>query len=472
MTMAQPTAPKSPFAFLQRGNTALILTIAYVIFTSYMVTQNPRSLLWRMLFMASILFIFRLPNRFAVKALLTLTIVFFIVPILGALNPFLLELGFQVAIMAALASGLNVVVGFAGLLDLGYVAFYAVGAYSWAIFGSQQLWLLNSQPGTAPQLDGFPIGPEFFWLFIFLGVGMAAFFGIILGLPVLRLRGDYLAIVTLGFGEVIRVLANNMDKPINLTNGPQGITPIQRPPLPVFLTSGPIYDFLSGVAGKPLNTGELYNLFFYLVALLVLVVVIIVVSRMENSRVGRAWTAIREDEVAALAMGIPLTRTKLTAFASGAAFAGAMGVIFAANRTFVSPETFSLTQSIMILVMVILGGLGSIPGVILGASLVTLLNIDILQYLSLELSRLRQGAGVIPILNMPWADLPGQFDPARYQKLVFGVILVVMMIFRPAGILPSKRRAMELQEADAEEETPDYMDETRRTEAPLPYEQE
>jgi branched-chain amino acid transport system permease protein len=457
---------------LQRGNTALILTIVYIIFTSYMVTQNPRSLLWRMLFMASILFIFRLPNRFAAKAILALIVVFIIVPILGAINPFLLELGFQVAIMAALASGLNVVVGFAGLLDLGYVAFYAIGAYSWAIFGSQQLWLLTSQPGTAPQLQGFPLGPELFWLFVFLGVGMAALFGIVLGLPVLRLRGDYLAIVTLGFGEVIRVLANNLDKPINLTNGPQGITPIQRPPLPGFLTAGPLYDFLSGIAGKPLNDGELYNLFFYLIALFVLVVVIIVVSRMENSRVGRAWTAIREDEVAALAMGIPLTRTKLTAFASGAAFAGAMGVIFAANRTFVSPETFSLTQSIMILVMVILGGLGSIPGVVLGAALVTLLNIDILQYLSLELSRLRQGVGVIPILNMPWADLPSQLDPARYQKLVFGIILVVMMIFRPAGILPSKRRAMELQEADAEEETPDYMDETRRTEAPLPYEQE
>jgi branched-chain amino acid transport system permease protein len=457
---------------LQRGNTALILTIVYIIFTSYMVTQNPRSLLWRMLFMASILFIFRLPNRFAAKAILALIVVFIIVPILGAINPFLLELGFQVAIMAALASGLNVVVGFAGLLDLGYVAFYAIGAYSWAIFGSQQLWLLTSQPGTAPQLQGFPLGPELFWLFVFLGVGMAALFGIVLGLPVLRLRGDYLAIVTLGFGEVIRVLANNLDKPINLTNGPQGITPIQRPPLPDFLTAGPVYDFLSRIAGKPLNDGELYNLFFYLIALFVLVVVIIVVSRMENSRVGRAWTAIREDEVAALAMGIPLTRTKLTAFASGAAFAGAMGVIFAANRTFVSPETFSLTQSIMILVMVILGGLGSIPGVVLGAALVTLLNIDILQYLSLELSRLRQGVGVIPILNMPWADLPSQLDPARYQKLVFGIILVVMMIFRPAGILPSKRRAMELQEADAEEETPDYMDETRRTEAPLPYEQE
>ena len=145
-------------------------------------------------------------------------------------------------------------------------------------------------------------------------------------------------------------------------------------------------------------------------------------------------------------MGIPLTRTKLTAFATGAAFAGAMGVIYAANRTFVSPETFSLLQSITILVMVILGGLGSIPGVVLGASLVVLLNIDFLQTLSLELSRLRQGTGVIPLIGLPWAQLPSQLDPARYQKLVFGIILILMMIFRPAGILPSKRRSMELKE--------------------------
>ena len=298
--------------------------------------------------------------------------------------------------------------------------------------------------GTAEAHVGFPLNPNLFWLFLIGGTCAAALMGITLGTPVLRLRGDYLAIVTLGFGEVIRVLASNLSKPINLTNGPQGITPIQRPDLPLVLISPEFRGWLSEIAGRVIGLGDIYSFFFYLLALIILVSTVILAGRLENSKLGRAWTAIREDEVAAIAMGIPLVRSKLAAFAIGASFSGAMGVVFAANRTFVSPETFSLTSSISVLVMVILGGLGSIPGAVVGAAVVTLLNIDFLQTLSLELSRLRQGAEMIPLIGIPWAELPNQLDPARYQRLVFGIILILMMIFRPEGIIPSRRRKMEI----------------------------
>ena len=221
------------------------------------------------------------------------------------------------AVFAALALGLNIVIGMAGLLDLGYVAFYAVGAYSWAIFGSKQLSLLHSIPGAAPAGADFALAPEWFWLFLFLGVGLAALAGILLGLPVLRLRGDYLAIVTLGFGEVIRVLALNLDKPINLTNGPQGITPIQRPPLPPDFILDPIRQLLAPVVGHAVTDAQLYNVFFYFLALIVIMVAILVARRLEDSKIGRAWTAIREDETAAIAMGIPLVKSEISRFCRG-----------------------------------------------------------------------------------------------------------------------------------------------------------
>jgi len=277
---------------------------------------------------------------------------------------------------------------------------------------------------------------------------ITAFAGIVIGLPTLRLRGDYLAIVTLGFGEVIRVLALNLDKPINLTNGPQGITPIQRPPLPPAFILDPIRNVLAPIVGHEVTDAQFYNVFFYFLALVVIMVAIIVARRLEDSRIGRAWTAIREDETAAIAMGIPLVKMKLAAFAAGASFAGIMGALYAANRTFVSPETFSFLQSIGVLTMVILGGLGSIPGVIFGAVAVVLLNIQILQNFSLYLSALRQSDAVIPVINFAWKNLSNQLDPAKYQKLVFGIILVVMMIFRPSGLVPAERRQRELEKED------------------------
>ena len=424
---------------LQQDKNPYIFILLYVAATTLIVYIDPRSVPAFLLFLCSIGLIYVLPvsNRF--KLGVGLVIALIIVPVIGVRNIFYLEVIFQISVFAALALGLNIVVGFAGLLNLGYVAFYAVGAYLWAFFGSQQLFLLNSIPGTAPSTSEFFLPPDTFYLFLFLGMGLAALVGILLGLPVLRVRGDYLAIVTLGFGEVIRVLANNLDKPINLTNGPQGITPVQRPTIPPWLLDGWNAIF-SPLVERPVSEGEFYNLFFYVLALIVVVIVILTVTRLDDSKVGRAWTAIREDELAAAAMGIPVVRFKLAAFAVGASFAGVMGVLFAASRTFVSPESFNFMQSIGVLSMVILGGLGSIPGVILGAIVVVVLNLQILQGLSLWLNSLRQSDIVIPIFNFALKNLSSQLDPSKYQRMLFGLILIVMMIYRQEGLIPARRR--------------------------------
>jgi branched-chain amino acid transport system permease protein len=447
------------YAWLNQGRRPYIFAILYIALGTALVYISPRSMIAFLIFISSPLLIYYLDMKPRGKVIMAVVIALVLVPILGVRNIFYLETIFQISVFAALALGLNIVVGFAGLLDLGYVAFYAVGAYLWAIFGSQQMFLLHSIPGTTSTSNVFFLPANTFYLFIFLGVGLAALTGILLGLPVLRLRGDYLAIVTLGFGEVIRVLANNLDKPINLTNGPQGISPIQRPPLPE-----PILDviraILRPIVGHDVTTGEFYNLFFYLAALTVILIVIIVVTRLDDSNIGRAWTAIREDETAAIAMGVPLVRMKLLAFASGASFAGAMGVLFAASRTFVSPESFSFMQSIGVLSMVILGGLGSIPGVIVGAAVVVILNLQILQGLSLYLSTLRQSGSVIPIINFAWKDLSTQLDPAKYQRMLFGLILILMMIYRPAGLIPAERRKRELRAKNKDEASEHFSDPT------------
>jgi branched-chain amino acid transport system permease protein len=414
-----------------------------------MVYIFPRSIIAFLLFISSGLILYYIHTSMRFKLILALIMLLGIIPVIGLRNIFYLEVIFQISVFAALALGLNIVVGFAGLLDLGYVAFYAIGAYLWAFFGSQQPYLLHEIPGTAPPGTPFFLAPDFFYLFIFLGVAVAALSGLLLGLPVLRLRGDYLAMVTLGFGEVIRVLANNLDKPLNITNGPQGISPIQRPTIP-----GPMDELMkvifTPIVGHAITADKIYNLYFYLLALLIILIVIVVVRRLDDSKIGRAWTAIREDETAAIAMGIPHVRLKLGAFAAGASFAGAMGVLFAASRTFVSPESFSFMQSIGVLSMVILGGIGSIPGVILGAAVVTILNLQILQGFSLYLSQLRQSSAVIPLINFAWKDLSTQLDPAKYQRLLFGLILILMMIYRPAGLIPAERRKRELKSDDVD----------------------
>ena len=434
---------KAISAFMSQGINLYIFVCLYLIAATLWVYFDPRNLLAFLMFVsaAGLIYGLKLNNRF--KLVLGLIVALVLVPIIGERNIFLLEVIFQMSVFSALALGLNIVVGFAGLLNMGYAAFYAVGAYTWAIFGSQQLYLLHSIPGASPVGVNFLLPADAFYLFIFVGVITAAIAGLLLGLPVMRLRGDYLAIVTLGFGEVIRVVANNLGRPLNLTGGSQGITPIQRPTIPMGLQNG-LNLIFTPLIGHPVNEGDFYNLFFYLAALVVILVIILVVTRLDDSKIGRAWTAIREDETAAEAMGVPLVPLKLAAFMVGASFAGVMGVLVAANRTFISPESFDFMQSIGVLAMVILGGLGSIPGVIVGACVTTLLNLQVLQSLSLSLAQLRQSDAVIPIINFPWRNLSSQVDPAQYQRMLFGLILIFMMIYRREGLIPAARHKAEL----------------------------
>ena len=435
---------------LNRGRTPYFVCVGLIILGTALVYGNPRSIPSFLLFVFAASSIYWLKMNRAVQLGLAVFFAVILIPILGARNVFYLEVIFQIAVFSALALGLNIVVGFSGLLNFGYMAFYAVGAYLWGFFGSQQPNLLHSTVTTRALNTPFFLAPDYFYLFIFLGVIVAAVLGLILGLPVLRVRGDYLAVITLAFGEIVRQLANNLDKPLNFTNGPQGITPIQRPTMP----EGVLHllnRVIQPIVGHRVTDNQAYNILFYLIALLVVVAVIVITYRLDDSKVGRAWTAIREDELSAGAMGINANKLKLGAFAVGASFAGAMGVLFAASRTFVSPETFTFLQSVGVLTMVILGGIGSITGVIVGATVVTLLNIQVLQSFSLFLSQLRQSDSVIPILNWHWSHLSNQLDPSKYQRLIFGVVLVLMMIYRPTGLLPAVRRKRELNETPEDE---------------------
>ena len=305
-----------------------------------------------------------------------------------------------------LALGLNVVVGFAGLLDLGYIAFYALGAYSYALLASPHLPQNFEAIATV-----FPAGMHFSpWFVAVFAIIVTAVFGIVLGLPTLQLRGDYLAIVTLGFGEIIRIFMNNLDRPLNLTNGPKGITAID-----------PIQLFGINFA-KTLDLGFIkmpgLYLVFYLFALLAIAVAIVCLH-LQDSRIGRAWVAIREDEIAAKAMGINTRNMKLMAFAIGASFAGVAGVLFSAFQGFVSPESFTLWESIVVLAMVVLGGIGHIPGVILGAILLAVFP---------EVLR-----GVAqPVQNFLFGHV--LVDVEVIRQLIYGLALILVMLYRPSGI--------------------------------------
>jgi branched-chain amino acid transport system permease protein len=303
-----------------------------------------------------------------------------LISVLAAAFPFVFST-YQTNIMTTvlmyvvLGLGLNIVVGLAGLLDLGYVAFYAVGAYSYA--------LLNYHYG----LD--------FWMALPVGALIGAGFGILLGFPVLRLRGDYLAIVTLGFGEIIRLILENWN---DFSFGPSGIANIPRPSFPGIQFS--------------LQTSTIY-MYFLMICLVLFT--IFVVNRLQNSRIGRAWVALREDEIACQTMGIDKVKTKLTAFALGATWAGMVGVIFAAKTTFINPASFTFLESAMILSIVVLGGMGSIPGVVIGAFILILM----------------------PEYLRAFSD---------YRMLLFGGMLVIMMVFRPQGIICNVRRSYELKD--------------------------
>ena len=313
-----------------------------------------------------------------------------------------------------LALGLNIVVGYAGLLDLGYVAFFAVGAYLFALMGSSHL----SETFEWFKIT-FPNGMHTSLLIVIpLAFVLAAVLGVLLGAPTLKLRGDYLAIVTLGFGEIIRVFLNNLDQPVNITNGPKGITSIDS------------IKFWGLDLGKALKldgfTISSVTLYYYLFLALVLVTILIS-HRLQLSRIGRAWMAIREDEIAAKAMGINTRNMKLLAFGMGASFGGVSGAMFAAFQGFVSPESFSLMESVMIVAMVVLGGIGHLPGVILGAILLAALP-EVLRYVAGPLQSLTDG----------------RLDASILRQLFIALAMIVIMLVRPRGLWPSPEHGKSL----------------------------
>jgi len=305
--------------------------------------------------------------RFYIPALIGICVFVLIFPFIFSLYQTNIMITALIYVITGL--GLNIVVGLAGLLDLGYVAFYMVGAYSYA--------LLNYHFGLG------------FWMALPIGAGIGLIFGVLLGYPVLRLKGDYLAIVTLGFGEIIRLVMENWNE---FSFGPSGIANIPRP----------------GFFGIQMSLQQA-TVYLYFVMIFLVLVTIFVVRRLQDSRIGRAWIALREDEVACQAMGIDKTKTKLSAFAMGATWAGMAGVVFAAKTTFINPASFTLWESIIILCVVVLGGMGSVIGVIFGALILILLP----EYLRVF---------------------------SEYRLLVFGAVLIVMMVFRPGGIVSQVRR--------------------------------
>lgn len=305
-----------------------------------------------------------------------------------------------------LALGLNIVVGYAGLLDLGYIAFYAVGAYMFGLLASPHL-----TDTFAVFKSMFPNGLHTpLWAVIPLAAVLAGGAGVLLGAPTLKLRGDYLAIVTLGFGEIIRVFVNNLDAPVNITNGPKGISQIDS------VKIGPL-DL-----GRTLDLGFIslpaVTLYYYLFLALVILSVVIC-DRLERSRIGRAWMAIREDEVAAKAMGINTRNMKLLAFGMGATFGGVAGSMFASFQGFISPESFALQESIMVVAMVVLGGIGHLPGVIVGALLLAALP-EVLRYVAGPLQ----------------AATGGRLDAAILRQLLIALAMIAIMLARPRGLWP------------------------------------
>ena len=306
-----------------------------------------------------------------------------------------------------LALGLNIVVGFAGLLDLGYVAFYAVGAYMFGLLASPQL--TETFPAIAAL---FPNGLHTpWWVIIPLGAVLAGAAGVLLGAPTLKLRGDYLAIVTLGFGEIVRVFMNNLDAPVNITNGPKGIAGIDD--ISMFGIHFGKTQVLFGIEFPKVTN-------YYYLFLALVIIGVIVCYRLERSRIGRAWMAIREDEIAAKAMGINTRNLKLLAFGMGATFGGVSGAMFASFQGFISPESFSLQESVMIVAMVVLGGIGHLPGVIVGALLLAALP-EVLRYVAGPLQQMTDG----------------RLDASILRQLLVAVAMIGIMLSRPRGLWPA-----------------------------------
>jgi branched-chain amino acid transport system permease protein len=348
--------------------------------------------------------------------------------------------GVYMLVFIMMAIGLNIVVGYAGLLDLGYVAFYAMGAYTVAWFASVQFATHNVHfwaVGVGSGVPGFHIS---IWFLLVLAGILTAVTGVIIGLPTLRLRGDYLAIVTLGFGEILPQIARNGDNlfgsGFNLTNGPNGITPIDAPGF------GSV-NYLTGY-----NSFFTSDRLFYWTALLLVLITAFCSWRLRDSRLGRAWIAIREDETAAAAMGVPLMRTKTWAYATGAFFGGVAGAFYASFKSATFPGDFFFNISVFILCMVILGGMGNILGVVLGAAFLAYLDREGLANIGGWLNdHFGPGGQTVSIWSTP-------IDVPKYEFGIFGIILLVVMLFRPEGLIPSSRRAAEFHEGVAD--TPLY----------------
>ena len=329
-----------------------------------------------------------------------------------------------------LALGLNIVVGFAGLLDLGYIAFFAIGAYLAGLLASPQFVIVLESlqmefPAAADYLMS-SLPPDVVthglhlsvWLIVPLAALVAAIAGAVLGAPTLKLRGDYLAIVTLGFGEIIRIFMNNLNGPVNITNGPQGINLID--PVRIGSVSFAGQSGVVSFGGLSMPSVNAY----YFLFLLLCVLTVFVAQRLQHSRLGRAWIAIREDEIAAKAMGINVRNVKLLAFAMGASFGGVAGAMFGAFQGFISPESFTLTESIAVLAMVVLGGIGHVPGVILGAVLLAALP---------EILRHTVEPVQMALFGHVW------IEAEVLRQLLYGLALVLIMLIRPSGLWPSPR---------------------------------
>jgi branched-chain amino acid transport system permease protein len=369
----------------------------------------------------------------------------FRVPIFGGFPS--IDTAVTMLIFVMMALGLNIVVGYAGLLDLGYVAFYAMGAYTAAWFASphfaESVGRLDfGSVGISETAEGIHIS---IWIVLLVAAIFTAVIGVIIGLPTLRLRGDYLAIVTLGFGEIMPQIARNGDNlfntGFNLTNGPQGINPIDPPGFGKTLEDSvmlPESYLAPDNAVWPLD--DSLRLYFWTAVVLVLFTVFCSV-RLRDSRLGRAWIAIREDETAAAAMGVPLMRTKTWAYAAGAFFGGIAGAYYASFKSGTFPDDFFFNISIFILCMVILGGMGNIWGVILGGGFLAYLNQEGLGNIGGWLNeRFATGtADWVQVFDEP-------IDVPLYQFGIFGVILVLVMLFKPEGLIPSTRRKLEFQE--------------------------
>jgi branched-chain amino acid transport system permease protein len=369
----------------------------------------------------------------------------FEIPIFGSFPS--VDTAVTMVIFIMMAIGLNIVVGYAGLLDLGYVAFYAVGAYTAAWFASphfgESVNFHAGSVGVNPNAAGFHVS---IWLILIVAAIFTAVIGVLIGLPTLRLRGDYLAIVTLGFGEIMPQIARNGDNlfntGFNLTNGAQGINPIDPPGFGATLNGwlGLPEDYLTfneSLFGYDVTTVELY----YWTGLVLLLFTIFCSVRLRDSRLGRAWIAIREDETAAAAMGVPLMRTKTWAYAAGAFFGGIAGAYYASFKAGTFPDDFFFNISVFILCMVILGGMGTIWGVILGGAFLSYLNQEGLGNIGAWINQrfATDDADWVEVFSEP-------IDVPLYQFGIFGVILVLVMLFRPEGLLPSARRKAEFQE--------------------------